>query len=66
MYFQLANNLLKIHINSIVFMICVVKQLTSTILYNNYYVLQVFLIAILHFILFSKMAELTLSYGISV
>ena len=46
------------YINSIVFMIFVVKQLTSTIPYNNYYVLQVFLIAIVHFILFTKMVEL--------
>ena len=40
-------------------MIFVVKQLTSTIPYNNYYVLQVFLIAIVQFILFSKIAKLT-------
>ena len=56
-YFRLANNLLKMHIDSIVFMIFVVKQLTSTIPYNN--VVQVLFIAIVHFILFSKMAELT-------
>ena len=59
MYFRLANNLLKMHIDSIVFMTFVVKQLTSTIPYNNVYVVQVLLIAIVHFILFSKMAELT-------
>ena len=52
-------------------MIFVVKQLTSTIPYNNYYILQVFLIAIVHVILFSKMAEFThdaeptLFYGIT-
>ena len=40
--FRLANNLLKIHNDSIVFIIFVVKQLTSTIPYNNYNVLHVF------------------------
>ena len=43
-------------------MIFVVKQLTSTIHYKNYYVLQVFLIAIVHFKIFSKMAVLRYYY----
>ena len=65
-FFRLANNRLKIHITSIVFMIFVVKQLTSTIPYNNFYVMQVYLIEIVYFILFSKMAELTPSYGTNI
>ena len=66
MYFSIGQNkLLKMHIDSIVFIIfLVVNQLTSTIPYNNDNVLQVFLIAIVHVILFSKMSGLTPSYGI--